>query len=296
MTMRTFLSVVMMGGLGLVWPATVVGQTSPAGAPATPTSELRTQLGVSYNNLGLQQSLEWTRRRPIRPGSGPLTADRHVAFGAQVAVSPSYARLHVWAQFAPVSILTLRFGVEPAQYFGTFDSLMPFDTADQPFDTDSRKDRGGARADRATRVYFTPTFRVRVRHVLALASIDGESWSSSSPGTFFYEPTRDTLLKSRGASLGVGRVALMYEHVAAGGTRVGVGGIYTSQNHAGSAEVIKRLHIERAGVITSIQSDGRLLGLRRPNITATVSRYLKHPTKTDEWTATLTVAATLRRR
>lgn len=286
MTVRTCLSLVVVGGLVLMCPAEVVGQTAPTAptpvAAAPVTTELRTQLGVSYNNLGLQQSLEWTRK------------NQHFLFGAQVTVSPSYARLNVWAQYSPVSILTVRAGIEPAQYFGTFDSLMPFDSTDQPFDTDSRKARGGARADRATRLYVTPTLRLRVRRMVGLASLEAERWGSSSPGTFFYEPTRDTLLKSAGDSLATSRIVVMYEHVTSGGTRVAVGGIHTSQR--GDLLVDEKLRIDRAGLITSIQSDGRLLGLRRPSITATVGRYLKDPSKKDEWTATLSVATTLRRR
>lgn len=285
MTVRTCLSLVMVGALVLVCPADAVGQTSSATAPAAPTTELRTQLGVSHNNLGLQQSLEWTRR-----------ADPHFLFGAQVAVSPSYARLHFWAQYAPVPILTMRVGVEPAQYFGTFDSLMPFDTATQVFDTDSRKDRGGARADRAIRAYVTPTLRLRARRLVALASYEIEHWSSSSPGELFYEPTRDTLLKSGGGGLGAWRAVVMYEHVTAGATRVAVGGIHSVQDHDDSDVAFNNLRIQRAGLITSIQSDGRLLGLQRPSITATVGRYLDDPSKKDGWTATLTVATTLRRR
>ena len=295
MTVRTCLSMVVVTGAVLVCSRDAVAQTSPAGAPAAPTSELRTQLGVSYSNLGLQQSIEWTRKRPLAPGGGALTSDPHFLFGAQVAVSPSYARVHFWAQYAPASILTLRVGVEPAQYFGTFDSLMPFDAADLPFDTDSRKDRGGARADRAIRLYVTPTVRLRARRLVALASVDVESWSSSSSGKFFYEPTRDTLLRSSGDVLGAWRAVMMYEHVTAGGIRVAVGGIHTFQTHGGSLEVDKHLHIQRAGLITSIQSDNRLLGLRRPSITATVGRYLDDPSKKDGWTATVTVATTLRR-
>lgn len=284
---RTCQSLVVAGSLMLlVCPRTALGQTIPAVAPAPApvTTELRTQLGVSYNNLGLQQSLEWTRKAA------------RLTLGAQVAVSPSYARVHAWAQYTPAPVLTIRVGVEPAQYFGTFNSLMPFDALDQPFDTDSRKDRGGARADRAIRAYVTPTLRMRVRRLIGLASYDFELWRAWSPGKFFYEPTRDTLLASRGDGLGVWRGVLMYEHTTSGATRIAVGGIHTFQHRPAFRDAYTPLRIQRAGLITSIQSDTRLLGLRRPTITATVGRYLDDPSKKKGWTATLTIAATVRRR
>lgn len=278
-----------------LWPVIAGAQPAPsvpAAAPEAPViTELRTQLGASYNNLGLQQSLEWSRRRLLHPDGRPLVADAHVAFGAQVAVSPSYARFNVWAQYAPLSILTVRVGVEPAQYFGTFDSLMTFDRQDEPFDNDTRDERGGAKAGRVLRLYATPTLGVRVGHIVAGATADIERWSSSADGKWFYDPTRDTLLKSDGVGLVATRAIAMYEHVTDAGTRLSVGGIHTWQ------QVDRRRlnRIQRLGVITSLQSDGRLLRLNRPAVNVIVAKYLDDPSKDGEWTAMLTVGVTLRR-
>jgi hypothetical protein len=293
---RSFRTLTVLTG-ALLWPLFAAAQpatTAPAAAaPVAPvTTELRTQFGASINNLGLQQSLEWSRRRLLRPGGGPLTADANVSFGGQVLVSPSYLRFNVWGQYAPLSILTLRVGVEPAQYFGTFDSLMSFDRQADPFDNDSRKARGGAEAGRVLRIYATPTLGLRVGHVLAGVAGDIERWSSSAPGPWFYDPTRDTLLKSDGVGLASTRAIVMYEHVTDAGTRVGVGGIHTRQRVDGRS----LNQIQRLGAITTIQSDGRLLGLNRPAMNVVVARYLDDPSKDGGWTAFVTIATTLRRR
>lgn len=281
--------------LAAILPARAAGQ--PAGqAPETSgpavTTEMRTQFAVSYNNAGLQQSLEWSRRRLLQPGTGALTADAHLAFGSQVTLSPSYVRVSAWGQVAPVSFLTLRVGVEPAHYFGTFDSLMSFDRQDEPFDNDSRRDRGGAASGRVLRVYATPSLRGRVGHVTALVTADVERWVASAPGPWFYEPTRDTLLDTGGDDVLASRAVILYEHVTAAGTRLGVGGIHTFQQVDGRA----LNQVQRLGVISTLQSDGRWHFLRRPAVTVIVARYLEDPSKDGQWFAALTAATTLRRR
>lgn len=281
----------------VLWPVAAVAQTPATGPaalePASPvTTELRTQFGASYNNPGLQQSIEWSKRRLTRAGGGPLTGDAHVSFGSQAVLSPSYARVGMWAEYAPLSILSLRLGAEPSQFFGTFDSLMSFDRQDAAFDNDTRRERGGAAAGRVLRLYATPTVRVRAGHVVALASGDIERWYSSAAGPWFYEPTRDTLLEARGSSLATSRVVVLYEHVTAAGTRLGLGGIHTFQ------EVDRRKlnEVQRLGVISTLQSDGRWRFLNRPALTVIVARYLEDPSKDGGYFAAMTVATTLRRR
>lgn len=284
-------------GLALaLWAAPAAAQPTDVpvsgSGPAAPVStELRTQLATSYNNPGLQTSLDWSTRRLTRPEGGRLTNEAHVAFGSTGIVSPSYARLGVWAQYAPLSILVLRAGVEPAQYFGTFDSLMTFDRQDVPFDNDTRRDRGGASAGRALRLYATPTLRLRAGRVVAQVSSDIDRWFSSAAGAWFYEPTRDTLLKSGGSLLMASRAVVMYEHVTSGGTRVGVGGLHTFQ------QVDRRRlnEIQRLGVIGTLQSDRRWWFLRRPAVNLIVARYLEDPSKDGEYFAAFTLATTLRR-
>ncbi len=267
------------------------GQASETSGPAV-TTELRTQFGVSYNNPGLQQSLEWSRRRLLRPGARALIADAHLAFGSQVTFSPSYARVSAWGQLAPVSFLTLRIGVEPAYYFGTFDSLMSFDRQDEAFDNDTRRDRGGAASARALRLYASPALRARAGHVVAMASGDVERWSASAPGPWFYEPTRDTLLQTGGDYVVASRAVVIYEHVTAAGTHLGLGGIHTFQR----VDRRRLNQVQRLGLVSTLQSDGRWFFLRRPAVNLIVARYLDDPSKDGEVFAALAIATTLRRR
>ena len=270
---------------------------APAHAQSTPTvvTELRTQVGASINNLGAQYTLEWSRRKALAPAAGPLRSDAHVQFGAATAVTPSYARVGLWAQVAPISMLVIRAGVEPALYFGTFNSLMSLDSRDAPFDTDTRKARGGATTGTVWRWYVTPSLRARLGRVVALASADIERWSASADGPLFYEPTRDTLLAVSGDTLLGLRQVVMYEHVKTNGARLAVGGVHTLQRVNGFRH--SRLNqVQKLGGVFTYQSVGRVAGMARPSVMFTVARYLDDPSKQHGWTTAVTFGGTLRRR
>ncbi len=289
--MRTrTLAIEYVTALTLLLPAAAAAQSS---APVV--TELRTQFGASINNAGAQQTLDWSRRKALAPTAGPLRADAHAQFGITTTITPSYGRLGVWAQIAPVSMVVVRAGVEPAFYFGTFNSLMSLTHRDAPFDTDTRKARGGATTGTVWRWYVTPTIRARVGRVVAQASADVERWSASVDGPLFYEPTRDTLLAVAGDTVIGLRHVVMYEHVKAGGGRVSVGGLHTLQC-VGGLRNARLNQIQKLGAVVALQATGRLAGLSSPNITAIVARYLDDPSKQDGWTAAVTVGGTLRRR
>ena len=271
------------------------GQAPAAGSTTAPAvTELRTQFATSINNLGVQQSLDWSRRKALAPGAGPMRSEAHVQFGATASVSPSYARIGVWGQVAPLSILVVRVGVEPAYYFGTFDSLMSFDRRDTPFDTDTRKGRGGATTGTVWRWYVTPTLRARFGSIVSAATADLERWSASATGPLFYEPTRDTLLETGGDTLIALRHVVMYEHVRASGTRVCMDGIH-SLPRADGFKGAQLNQVQKLGVLFMTQSDGRFAGLARPSLTVMVARYLDDPSKEGGWTAAAAVGVSLRR-
>lgn len=290
---------VMLGAAvaAILWaaPANAQGPTAVgAGPAATTVTEVRTQLGASINNLGVQQSLEWSRRRPLAPGAGPLRSEAHVQFGATTSVTPSFARVGAWVQVAPLSILVVRAGVEPAYYFGTFNSLMRFDRRDDLFDTDTRKARGGATTGTVLRWYVTPSLRLRLGSIVAAASADVERWSASADGPLFYEPTRDTLLGTSGDSVFALQHVVMYEHMKASGTRVSIGGIHTIQRVHGVRLPLNQ--VQKLGVLLMTRSTGRVAGFTAPSLTATVARYLDDPSKEGGWTAAVAAGISLRRR
>lgn len=267
-------------------------------AQSTPqrVTEIRTQVGTSINNLGVQFGLEWShRRRLAAPDAGPIRSDAHVQFGAGTSLSPSFGRIGAWVQLAPVSFVVVRAGVEPGVYFGTFNSLVSFDRRDAAFDPDSRRDRGGASTGTAARWYLSPSVRLRIGRVVASATADVERWSASVRGPFFHEPMRDTLLAVDGDTLVGLRHVVMYERTTTTGTRLAVGGLHTLQRAGGFATATLN-QVQKLGGLFTWQSSGRRMGVSRPSLTIAVARYLNDPSKQHGWTASATFGGALRRR
>src|SRR5216117_225402 len=136
------------------------------GVPDAVVLDLRGQVGGSINNLGLQQSFDLSWHRPLSASRHPILSEAHVALGGSTAITPAHVRGGAWVELAPVSVFVVRAGAESGHYFGTFNSLTNFDSRSNAFDTDSRRERGGATSGRATRLYVTPTVQFRAGRVI----------------------------------------------------------------------------------------------------------------------------------
>jgi hypothetical protein len=254
-------------------------------APAEPgrRRELSETLAASVNNLGLQNVLELSWRRPLSASRNPLLSGAHTAFGVSHTLTPSYTRVGAWAQVSPLSVLDLRVGVEPTAYFGTFHSLMSFDSYGDSFTNDARDQRGGAGFGTAGRVYLSPTLKMKAGPVVAVAGADFEWWRSDARGPLFYEPARDTLLKASGDQLLSTSSVLLYER-ALGPRGQLAGGLIHQLTYVYAAPANK---IQRLGVLVVRQFGARRFGLRRPRLLATVGYYLDDPSKKHQVSAAI---------
>jgi hypothetical protein len=218
--------------------------------------DLRGQVGGSINNPGLQQTFDLSWRRPLSASRHPMWSEAHVALGGSTAITPAHVRAGAWVELAPVSVFVVRAGAESGHYFGTFNSLTSFDSRSDAFDTDSRRERGGATSGRTTRLYVTPAVQFRAGRVIGATSADVEWWSSSASGPFFYEPTRDTLLDTKGDRLTALTSAVLYQYpVAQGGLSAGLMHSFTRVNHASLNQV------QASAGCSSGNSRGRFWGL-----------------------------------
>lgn len=172
---------------------------------------LQDTMALSANNIGLQNALDlsWTWR--LSASANPLRKDAHVSAGLTNFVTPSYARLGAWAELAPLSVVGLRIGVEPAMYYGTFGSLMTFERYTDDFSNDARKARREEAAfGAAGRLYASPSLRGKAGSIIATAGADFEWWWSSASGPLFYEPARDTLIARSGGRLVSASALVLY--------------------------------------------------------------------------------------
>jgi len=289
---------VLAGGLSAA-PCLAEAQTGQSGitspTPDTvPTGvlELRGQLGGSINNLGVQQSFDLSWRRSLSASPRPILSEAHVAVGGSTAFTPAHVRGGVWVELAPVSMFVVRVGAEPAHYFGTFDSLTSFDSRRDAFDTDSRRERGGAVSGTATRVYVTPTLQFRVGRLLGATSADLEWWVVRCCGTILLRTHARHAARCERRS-----VDDTDERCALRAPAGGRGQISAGLTHALTRVTHDSLNeIQRVGVVAIRRFDGRVLGFARPSVTATVSRYLDDPSKRGEWSGALAIGFSLHRK
>jgi hypothetical protein len=270
--------------LAIVWLA--VGQHA-----AAQTRELRETFGGSVNTPGVQNNLELAWTWKLSDSTNPLLSDAHVAVGLHDSLSPAYNRLGAWVEYSPLSILDLRAGIEPAVYFGTFSSLTDYQSYDGVFDTDTRKarDRAGEKAfGTGGRVYLGPTLKLKFGRVIAASGAEFEWWRASNDGPYFYEPTRDLLLKSDGDSMVQGQSLLLLEFPRASGGKILAGPIHNYRHVYG----VPQNRIQTLGLLGVYELAAERFGVKKPTVLLQVSRYLEDRWKEDELTATLAVRFT----
>ena len=236
------------------------------------------QLGASVNNPGLQNTIGVVWAKPLSSSRNPLLAGSSLSAGVVNVTTPTMTRVGGWVEYAPLSIVAVRAGIEPVGYFGTFSSLMPFDSYDESYDQDVLSGKQGTTAGVGVRSYVTPAIQFRAGPVAARVSADFEYWRSSADGPCFYEATRDQLLASGGDELINLTGVALYEHrVRDGSLSAGVFHGLTRVFAAG------RNQSRRLGVIAIRQFTMTHLRLPRPSLTAVVYQYLDDPSKQHSW-------------
>ena len=252
-----------------------------------PTRELRQTVAASVNNLGLYNGFELSLRWPLSASKSALKKDAHFSVGLSQTATPAYARLGLWLELSPLSVLDVRAGVEPAFYFGTFSSLASFASYGDSFDDDAR--RGRAAAGFAGRIYISPTVKMRLGRFVAASSADFERWKSNARGPLFYEPARDTLLRTSGDSMLTASSVLLREAAFTTGGKLSYGFIH-QLTYVDNAP---RNRVQRLGLISVREWEGKRFGLKRPKIVGHVSYYLNDRSKKGQLGAAVAVSFNL---
>jgi hypothetical protein len=254
------------------------------GAAADSGWRVDESFGASVNGLGVQHAIDVKWLHPLTESSSPLLSGSHLAIGGWHAITPTYTRLAGWVEVSPLSILDLRAGADAAAYFGTFGSLQSFHSYRDAFDDGTRSaGKSQARSGGGSRLFLSPTLKVRVGSLVAVSAADLEWWKSGASGPYYYEPARDTLLRAEGDHLLV--VSTMALHLrgneASGQLGYGVGHSLTyvfaaPQNRS-----------QRIGIVVMRQFGARRFGGRAPRIGGHVSYYLDDPNRRGQLCAAL---------
>ena len=266
--------------IGLAPPPPAAAQAAPSPAPPAtlapgPVRSSTLTLGGSLNPPGLlaRGQVQWRWR--MTKSSSPVVRDAHVAVGVTPELSPSYTRLDAWVEVAPLSVVTVRAGIQPAYYFGTFGSLVNFASYRDPFDWPAIQDRADeARAAAALRVYLNPTLQIRLGPIAAASSGILERWRADVPGPLFYEVYRDTLIAASGGTVGFLSNVAVYE-IPAGAGKVRAGVLHDLTH----VYAFPGNRIQRVGPVVVYEAGWSCLGLRRPTFTVNIGYYLNDPSK-----------------
>ncbi len=262
--------------------AAVIPVEAAAAEPHAFSRLTEESFGASVNPLGVQNLLEVRWTRPLSSSPRPVLSDAHVAFGVRHALTPSYTRLGPWVEVAPLSVLSVRAGVDPSAYFGTFSSVLSFPGYTAAFDDDARRARGSeARAAVAARMYVAPTVRMKVGHVVGTSTAEVEWWRTSAKGPLFYEPERDTLLATDGGRCLVTTSALLWHHDM--GPRGAL--LFGATHRLTYVSAAPANRSQRLGVVVVRPLGTRRFGVARPQVLASVTRYFDHPSRDGGWWA-----------
>ena len=239
-------------------------------APRRSGSVTEESLGASYNQLGLQHVLgiRWTR--PLFQSPHPLLADAHVSSGFAHTLTPSYMRMGIWVELAPVSVLGVRAGIEPGSYFGTFGSLRSHRSYESCFDSECGTAGIPGSAERS---YLSPTLRLRLGSLAMASTATMEWWWSSAAGPYYYEPSRDTLLRSSGDRLLTVSAVLVRQVARRDGGQVTYGLSY-DLTYVWAAPGNRA---QRVGVVAARRLASKRLGWQSPTVGLRVGYYLDHP-------------------
>lgn len=288
MITKTLSPVIVAALLGVFVPVVASAQGALTGEPPQSSDVRRAvsnQIGGSINEPGLQNTLEVSWFRPLSSSGNPLFADAHLSAGLVSVATPSEARLGVWIEYSPLSILDIRAGVEPTVYFGTFNSLLSFATYADPFDRDTRTARADSTSGTGSRAYVAPALKMKAGPLVARVGAAFERWASSAAGPLFYEPTRDTLLKSGGDYLMTLTTIAMYQHDEPSGGLMSAGIIHDMTDVFDAPGN----RSQRVGLI-GIREFGRpRFGLPHLRVTALVWRYLEDRSKHNQWGAAVAI-------
>ncbi len=249
-------------------------------------------LGLAANPLGLQHTLDLRWTWPLTSSRSPLLSAARFSVGASHFITPSYTRLGAWVELAPLSIIEIRAGAEPGAYFGSFGSLTSFDSYSDPFDDDARTEKKGeARSGTGSRFYLSPKLKATLGPLILTGGADVEWWRSSASGPFYYEPARDTLLKTGGDRLLRTSTAILRRHGMGGG-----GDLFYGVTHSLSYVLDAPANrSQRLGIVAVRQFGHRRFGLRSPRIAGQLSYYLSDPSRKGQLAASLGLSIGLAR-
>jgi hypothetical protein len=269
---------------GVLWFA--FGAPVDAQEPTPPSAwkrRVENTFAFVLNPLGIQDAFDVSWTKSTSSSDSLLHKDAHIGVGVSSKLTPAFERLGAWFEYAPLSILDLRVGVEPVYYFGTYKVFLPFAGPRARFDDDVIEARvKEAASGFAGRVYVSPTVKARVGSVVGRVKTEISWWKAQKKGEpYYYEPAWDTLIKASGSTVLTLEALALREFKLAGEKTLLVGPVYdfTRVNNAAANRK------QDLGILAVWSKTGSFHALKDPTVAAKVFYFLQDPWRRHELAA-----------
>jgi hypothetical protein len=168
-------------------------------------------VGVSFFGLGQLTSLQPGLKQPlwVKPDS-LLFSDPHLTLTGAAHITPAYARVGPELTFSPIAVMKLGAHAYASPYFGTFSSLIPFDS---PLDVadgealDAKIEAGERVSGMAWMWGGDATLQAKAGPVVLAAVGSYERWDfrpgEGFDGAYTFEPQSTLLLALKDSSWGL---------------------------------------------------------------------------------------------
>jgi len=252
---------------------------SPASdAPATPAHRLwyANASFARVNPLGLIEVLDLGWRYRLMDRDGVLFGDTYTLLGLTGRASPAFARGGVRAEVSPIAVWKAWASLERVGYFGTFDQVTGFPSADAVYDDDTLGDLGRGQPTGGWVASAGTVLQAKAGPVALRSTFQGTRYDLDLPEgeRFFYDQFWDRLAPDEQWML-LNDLDLMgvFEHA-----RVGARWTWSDALIAEDDAVAALAH-HRVGPLLAWQLRDDPVGTRfnRPTVFALAQWWLQHP-------------------
>ncbi|HPS93154.1 MAG TPA: hypothetical protein PK600_01655 [Deltaproteobacteria bacterium] len=264
MVLRTAgLAVVLLIAATAVRPAHGAS-TSTDGAAARPSpvqNTLTADLAGSRNPDGVMLTIGWFRKWIQEIDEHGLPS-RYVQAGANMGVSPAYAKGAVYAEWGPVVFATVRLEYDLYSFFGTNSGLLSFPDARSKFGWHELKNlEGEEETGTGQRILVQPTLYAMAGPVIVMNQTDLTYYRFNGRGPYFLDWEYEMLIQD-GDSAFANRTQFLIPAWKGEGQAVLYTGPYYEITHARDADLTR----QRIGWFEYWVPADRLLCMNRPRI------------------------------
>ena len=171
-------------------------------AGAAPDTTLSANLGVSLFGLGLTAGVFPGVKVPLWNKEGNVLLEDTWVWAEYICTAtPSYSRQGVRLRWSPIAVMELEGHAIISPYFGTFSSIIGFDSPDAAHTDDeieAASDAGGRGTGWATNYGGDATLQGKVGPIILALSGGWAKWdvhpAANVSGEYFFEPEYEVLL------------------------------------------------------------------------------------------------------